>query len=50
MPGTYMGKGKVDELKAMCEELGASTIIFDHDLSPRQIGAIEKVTLRKVIG
>ncbi len=47
--GTYMGKGKVDELKAMCEELEASTIIFDHDLSPRQIGAIEKVTLRKVI-
>jgi GTP-binding protein HflX len=49
VPGTYMGKGKVDELKAMCDELGASTIIFDHDLSPRQIGAIEKVTLRKVI-
>ncbi|HYF14665.1 MAG TPA: GTPase HflX [Phycisphaerales bacterium] len=47
--GTCMGKGKIDELKALCEELGASTIIFDHDLSPRQIGNIEKATLRKVV-
>jgi GTP-binding protein HflX len=46
---TYMGAGKVKELKALCEELGASTIIFDHDLSPRQIQNLEKETLRKVV-
>lgn len=46
---TCIGSGKIVELKAMCEELGASTIIFDHDLSPRQIGNIEKETLRKVV-
>jgi GTP-binding protein HflX len=47
--GTYMGSGKVEELKHLCEALGATTIIFDHDLSPAQISAIERVTERKVL-
>ncbi len=47
--GTFMGKGKVEELKALCEELKAQTIIFDHDLSPKQIASIEKITERKVL-
>jgi len=47
--GTYMGSGKITELKGLCEELSASTIIFDHDLSPKQIGNIEKATGRKVV-
>jgi GTP-binding protein HflX len=46
---TFMGKGKLEELKNLCDELQATTIIFDHDLSPRQIGNIEKATLRKVL-
>lgn len=46
---TFMGSGKVTELKAACEALEANTIIFDHDLSPRQINALEKATLRKVV-
>lgn len=46
---TFMGSGKVLELKMLCEALGATTIIFDHDLSPKQIGNIEKETGRKVI-
>lgn len=48
-PGTYIGSGKVDELKALCEATGATLIIFDNDLSPSQIGNIEKVCGRKVI-
>ncbi|MFO0832016.1 MAG: GTPase HflX [Phycisphaerales bacterium] len=47
--GTYMGVGKLEELKTLCAELGAKTIIFDHDLSPRQINNIEKATLCKVV-
>jgi GTPase len=47
--GTYMGTGKVTELKGLCETLDASTVIFDHDLSPRQIANIEEITGRKVI-
>jgi GTPase len=47
--GTYMGKGKVEELKNICEELEATTIIFDHDLSPKQISKIQEITGRKVL-
>ncbi len=47
--GTYMGRGKVEELRALCETVDAQTIIFDHDLSPKQISAIEKMTERKVL-
>jgi GTP-binding protein HflX len=47
--GTYMGTGKIKELAALCEELDASMVIFDHELSPKQIGAIEKVVERKII-
>jgi GTP-binding protein HflX len=46
---TFMGAGKLEELKALCDQLNATTIIFDNDLSPRQIGNIEKITLRKVV-
>ena len=47
--GTYMGRGKVEELKNICEELEATTIIFDHDLSPKQISKIQEITGRKVL-
>lgn len=47
--GTYMGKGKLEELKAACDELDVATIIFDHDLSPKQIASIEQITERKVL-
>lgn len=47
--GTYMGLGKVDELRMVCDEVRATTIIFDHDLSPKQISKIEQLTGRKVL-
>ncbi|MFG0284478.1 MAG: GTPase HflX [Phycisphaerales bacterium JB039] len=47
--GTYMGAGKLEELKAMCDELRATLVVFDHDLSPKQISAIEQAIERKVI-
>lgn len=47
--GTYMGKGKIEELRDMCDMLHATTIIFDHDLSPKQIAKIEEITERKVL-
>lgn len=49
VPATYLGSGKLSELKGLCESLGATTIIFDHDLSPKQISNIEQATLRKVL-
>ncbi|MGD9789748.1 MAG: GTPase HflX [Phycisphaerales bacterium] len=47
--GTYMGTGKIEELKALCETLNAATVIFDHDLSPKQISSIEQAIGRKVV-
>jgi GTPase len=47
--GTYMGKGKVRELATVCEATDASVVIFDHELSPSQIGNLEKILECKVI-
>lgn len=47
--GTYMGRGKLIELKAMCDEVDAGLVIFDHELSPKQIANIEQVVERKVL-
>jgi GTPase len=47
--GTFMGTGKLVELRALCDTLDAQTIIFDHDLAPKQIANIEEATGRKVI-
>jgi GTP-binding protein HflX len=47
--GTYIGSGKLEELKSLCNELDAQTVIFDHELSPKQIANIEKIVERKVL-
>jgi GTP-binding protein HflX len=46
---TFMGTGKVEELKRLCEQLDATLVVFDHDLSPSQIGNIEEVVGRKIV-
>ncbi|PCI10792.1 GTPase HflX [bacterium] len=48
-PATYMGKGKVEELRDLCDATNASSIIFDHDLSPKQISNIQEITNCKVL-
>lgn len=35
-PSTYIGKGKVDEIKLACDELGCDLVVFDGNLSPSQ--------------
>jgi GTP-binding protein HflX len=47
--GTFIGRGKLEELKAMCDELHAGVVVFDNLLSPKQIASIEKVVERKVL-
>lgn len=47
-PATLMGKGKLDELKALTESLNAQLVVFDNQLSPSQGRNIEK-TLDRVI-
>ena len=46
---TYIGKGKVEELKGMVGELGARVVVFDNELSPSQIQELEKELKVKVI-
>ena len=36
-PRTFIGEGKVAEVKIYCENTGASMVIFDNDLSPSQM-------------
>ena len=43
-PATYIGKGKVKQLKELAEGINADTIVFDAELSPVQISNIEKIT------
>ncbi len=46
---TFIGKGKVEELKAVCEASDADMAIFDDDLSPAQGRNLEKALDVKVI-
>jgi len=48
-PGSYIGKGKLQELIEQAKLTEADVIIFDNDLSPAQIRNIEKATQVKVL-
>jgi GTP-binding protein HflX len=41
-PKTYIGSGKVDEIKLLAEEFDAALVIFDIELSPRHQRELEK--------
>ncbi|HEX2143818.1 MAG TPA: GTPase HflX [Glycomyces sp.] len=47
--GTFIGSGKVQEVKATVEALEADTVIADGELSPGQLIALEKAINVKVI-
>ena len=46
---TYLGRGKVDELKRLADSCDADVIIFDNDLSPGQTRNLEKALGIKVL-
>ena len=45
----YIGKGKAEEVGALCTEHGAGSIIFDDELSPAQGRNLESVTSKKIL-
>ena len=45
----YIGKGKAEEVAAICTEHGAGSIIFDDELSPAQGRNLESVTSKKIL-
>ena len=46
---TYLGKGKIEELRQLVEELEADTVIFNHELTPGQTRNIQDAVETKVI-
>lgn len=48
-PGTYVGKGKIEELRFMIQEEGAEAIVCDDELSPAQITNLQEELQVKVI-
>jgi GTP-binding protein HflX len=42
-PQTFIGPGKVEEVKALADENQADVILFDDELSPRHLRELEKV-------
>ncbi|UVI27692.1 GTPase HflX [Paenibacillus spongiae] len=45
----FIGKGKVEELRAVADELGATTAIFDQELSGAQVRNLEQTLDLKII-
>ena len=48
-PGTYVGKGKIDEIKELLWETEATGIICDDELTPVQLGNLQDALDAKVM-
>ena len=48
-PGTYVGKGKIEEIREMAWERGATGIVCDDELSPAQLRNLEDALQMKVM-
>jgi GTP-binding protein HflX len=48
-PATFIGAGKVASLAAACAETDIDVVIFDNELTPAQLGQLEKRLERKVV-
>lgn len=46
--GTYIGTGKAKEVAAVCKANKADVVIFDNDLSPAQIGSLERLINKEI--
>ncbi|MDO5402158.1 MAG: GTPase HflX [Eubacteriales bacterium] len=48
-PGTYIGKGKIEEVGSLIAQLGATGVICDDELSPAQLRNLEEELNTKVM-
>ena len=48
-PGTYLGKGKIDEIRERVFQLGATGVVCDDELSPAQMRNLEDALQIKVM-
>jgi GTP-binding protein HflX len=49
LAGTYIGTGKIEEIKAYVEANDIDIVIFDDELSPSQLRNLEKTIERRII-
>ncbi len=47
--GTYIGKGKIEEIKVLIDELGATGVVCDDELSPAQLMNLRDLLDTKVM-
>ena len=48
-PRTYVGTGKLEEIRTFVEEFDVGLVIFDDELSPKQVANIEKELKVKIL-
>ena len=48
-PATYIGKGKIEEVKELLSELDATGVVCDDELSPVQLRNLESMLETKVM-
>lgn len=48
-PGTYIGKGKIDEVRALALETDATGVVCDDELTPAQLKNLEDALQMKVL-
>ncbi len=48
-PGTYIGKGKIEEVREILSETGATGVVCDDELSPAQLRGLEEALETKVM-
>lgn len=48
-PGTYIGKGKIDEVRDLAIEMSATGVVCDDELSPAQLKNLESALQMKVL-
>lgn len=46
---TYVGSGKIEEIRLYCVQNNIDTVIFDDELSPSQLRNIERILERKIL-
>lgn len=47
-PATFIGKGKVEEVSALCDQLDIDVVIFDDELTPSQQSNLERSVNRSI--
>jgi GTPase len=48
-PGTYIGRGKADEIRELSESIDSDTVVFDDELSPAQQFNLERIFGRSAL-